>query len=219
MCRMLVMKSKTNVKVSDYFNSLSKMAYSGKNNPHGDGCGYLVLSNGFMEYKKFINHIWETDLPSIKCNFAIIHARKASPGYIVNLDHVHPFLCEVKGKTFAFMHNGTIYGIKERNGMIDSQFYFNTVIKYLDNYSPGEALKNAALEIEDQYKYTSLTSVLTDLDNVWALKHNDNEKDSYYNLFFIGNDSTQIISSEPLENYMNLTVKSVELENKELIEF
>jgi glutamine amidotransferase len=216
---MLVMKSKTNVEAREYFNSLSKMAYSGKNNPHGDGYGYLVLSNGFMEYKKFINHIWETDFPSIKCNFAIIHARKASPGYKVNLDHVHPFLCELKGKTFAFMHNGTIYGMKERNGMIDSQYYFQVIIKYLNQYLPGEALRQAAFEIEKQYKYTSLTSVLTDLQNVWALKYNHFEEDSYYNLYYTNTGSSQIISSEPIEKYGNLVSISKELKNKELMEF
>ncbi|MEA2067476.1 MAG: class II glutamine amidotransferase [Thermotogota bacterium] len=219
MCRMLVMKSKSNIEARDYFVSLSKMAYSGKNSPHGDGYGYLVLSNGFMEYKKFINHIWETDLPSIKCNFAIIHARKASPGYKVNLDHVHPFLCELKGKTFAFMHNGTIYGIKETNGMIDSRFYFKIVIKYLDNYSPGEALRRAALEIEEQFKYTSLTSILTDLNHVWALKKNSSETDNYYNLFFNNSGNTQIISSEPIEKYGKLFSPSKELTNKELLNF
>ncbi|MFO7881167.1 MAG: class II glutamine amidotransferase [Kosmotogaceae bacterium] len=219
MCRMMVIKSKETMEIKDYFYSLSKMARTGKNNPHGDGYGYILSTSDFVECKKETTPIWEGNFSSTKCCFALIHARKASPGYKVNIRHVHPFLCDMNGKTFAFMHNGTIYGTKENENIIDSQYYFSIVIEYLNSYLPGEALKKAALEIEDQYKYTSLTSVLTDLNRVWALKHNNFEKDSYYNLFFNDNGNTQIISSEPIENYASFTIHSRELENKELIEF
>jgi predicted glutamine amidotransferase len=117
------------------------------------------------------------------------------------------------------MHNGTIYGIKEKGDMIDSQYYFQVIIKYLNQYLPGEALRQAAFEIEKQYKYTSLTSVLTDLQNVWALKYNHFEEDSYYNLYYTNTGSSQIISSEPIEKYGNLVSISKELKNKELMEF
>ncbi len=219
MCRMLVIKSDKPLETKKYFTSLSEMALSGKNSPHRDGFGYIISTNDFMECKKVILPIWESDYPSKKSNFALIHARKASPGYKVHVEHVHPFLCDLKGKTYAFMHNGTIFDIKERENMIDSQYYFKVVIKYLKLHLPGEALRRAALEIENQHRYTSLTSVLTDLQNVWALKHNHSEKDSYYNLYYSNGGSTQIISSEPIENYTKLNVQSKELENKELIKF
>lgn len=216
MCRMLAFKAKDSIEIKPFFKALTTMASSGINAPHGDGFGFTFSNNHGIETYRDSRAIWETNSDDKKAKLGIFHARKASPGYQVNLHHVHPFTGFVNGKSYAFAHNGTIYSMQNGRN-IDSQEYFKIIMKRIETETPEAALYKSAMEISKNNRYSSITAFLTDYENLWALKFCTEEHESSHNLFLGRGDGFTMLSSESQENFSGLKTDSVEIKNGEII--
>lgn len=92
----------------------------------GDSCGIFI--DGEYEYgidDKALFRNFTTDIEYPKtAKIALLHCRKASPGYPVNIEQAQPVIITNNGKVeFVLMHNGTINNIQ------------TLAIKYLPNVS------------------------------------------------------------------------------------
>lgn len=216
MCRMLAFKAMNSIEIKPFFNALTTMASNGLNSPHGDGFGFTFLNSNGIETYRDSRAIWEANLGDRTAKLGIFHARKASPGYEVNLHHVHPFTGFVNGKSFAFAHNGTIYSMQNRKN-IDSQEYFRFIMERLQTETPEDALYNSAIQISKDNRYSSITAFLTDYENLWALKFCTAEHESSHNLFLGRGEGFSMLSSESPKNFSGLKTDSVEIENGKLV--
>ncbi|MGD0395752.1 MAG: class II glutamine amidotransferase [Nitrososphaerales archaeon] len=132
---------------------------------HGDGWGYAIYSDlGRFSYRtpKAIFED-EIDLHKTKGRIcAILHARKASPGYKADEKSSHPFFGETEDSFVYFAHNGSLddevlRGLTGFNGdAIDSELAFRYMLQRgifpaaseLENYvKPNSALNLLVLEI------------------------------------------------------------------------
>jgi predicted glutamine amidotransferase len=139
---------------------------SGRLVVHGDGWGYAIHSDlGRFSYKTQ-KAIFEDDidLPETKGRiFAILHARKASPGYKAEKKSSHPFFGETEDSFVYFAHNGSLdqealrglTGFDEK--AIDSELAFRYMLQIgifpgaseLERYvKPNSALNLLVLEVK-----------------------------------------------------------------------
>ena len=216
MCRMLAFKSNKNIDASWIFEILRRMSRDGINSPHGDGFGFAISGEDRLSFSS-TSAIWESKYPIVESSLGIVHARKASPGYVVNPNHVHPFYGLVKGVDYAFCHNGTVYDFASVQGTIDTQRYCELVFSNLQRYSPGEALETTTRFVASSFNYTSINALLTDYENIWAIRMNSEEADTAHGLFLYETDGLRIVASEPVEEFSNLPGSSVNMGNGELI--
>ena len=134
---------------------------SGRLVVHGDGWGYAVYSDlGRFSYKtpKAIFED-ETGIHGTKGKtYAILHARKASPGYKAERRSSHPFFGETEGSFVYFAHNGTLDDEALRKltgfdgGAIDSELAFRYVLQ--------KGISPAASELEKYVKPNSALNLL-----------------------------------------------------------
>ncbi|HOY25183.1 MAG TPA: class II glutamine amidotransferase [Mesotoga sp.] len=214
MCRMLAFKSPTKIESLEIVDILRNMAREGLNNPHGDGFGLAMAGGERLRYNS-VRSICEADPPLIESRLGIVHARKASPGYSVNPDHVHPFYGVVKGKNYAFCHNGTVFDFASAPGTIDTQRYFELVLSHMERFSPAEALGRAAGFVADNFRYTSLNAFLTDFESIWILRLNSEKNDLDHGLYLYEREGLKIVASEPVESFSGLPAGSREIANGE----
>ncbi|WP_245612785.1 class II glutamine amidotransferase [Kosmotoga pacifica] len=215
---MLAIKSELPVNSDMYFLALKRMAEKGMKSPHGDGFGFLYSTESEYGVFKSLDQIWNYAHPFMEMKLGIFHARKASSGYTANLHHVHPFITEVQGKTWVFAHNGTIYDVNI-DGVIDSQYYFSKIQEKLLKWPPEDALLATAKEIEKEKKFTSLTCILSDLEDIWAMKYYSDPGDNYHNLYYMEHNGVKVLASEPITQYIDVEgiVDFRELGNCEII--
>ena len=128
---------------------------------HGDGWGYAIHSDlGRFSYKtqKAIFED-EIDLHETRGKIhAILHARKASPGYRSEKKSSHPFFGEIEDSFVYFAHNGSLddealrrlTGIEE--DAIDSELAFRYVLQ--------TDIFTAASELEKYVKRNSALNLL-----------------------------------------------------------
>jgi predicted glutamine amidotransferase len=91
---------------------------SGKPLKHGHGWGYAIYSEANGDHRPFIykseRAIYNkkekrVPLPKTKGRiYAILHARRASPGYKPDKCFSHPFYARIQGKDVYFAHNGKL---------------------------------------------------------------------------------------------------------------
>ena len=215
---MLAVKSDIPIDPGIYFLALKEMSEKGLKSPHGDGFGFLFSTGNEYGIFKSLKHIWDYAHPFMEMKLGIFHARKASPGYNTDLYHVHPFISEIYAKTWVFAHNGTIHGV-ESKGIIDSQYYFERVLKNLKYNAPEDALLKTAREIEAEKKFSSLTCILSNLESIWVMRYCTDNNDKLHTLYYTEQKNVKILSSEPLENYIDIEgIESFrELNNHEVI--
>lgn len=215
---MLAVKSETLVDPELYFLALKRMAEKGLRSPHGDGFGFAYSAGNEYGVFKSLKHIWDYAHPFMEINLGIFHARKASPGYTLNLHHVHPFISETHAKTWLFAHNGTIYDVGDEK-IIDSQYYFKRILEELKSSTPKNALLEAAKKIETEKRFSSLTCMLSDLENIWVMKYCKEDTDKLHTLFYMEQEDVKIISSEPIDRYVDVVnIENFrELNNREVI--
>ncbi|MGD0319380.1 MAG: class II glutamine amidotransferase [Nitrososphaerales archaeon] len=138
---------------------------SGKLVVHGDGWGYAVYSDlGRFSYRTQ-KAIFEDkmDLHETRGKiYAILHARKASPGYKAEEKSSHPFFGETKDSFVYFAHNGSLDDevLRRLTGLdgdaIDSELAFRYMLQIgifpaaseLEKYvKPNSALNLLVLEM------------------------------------------------------------------------
>lgn len=116
--------------IGGIFEFVSKIAKEGKGAPHGDGFGYVLVSENAFVYAKFFTPIYESE-KRLDGTFrlGIVHARKASEGVPLGLRQVHPFHIDEK----FFAHNGTVFSATRANPYESDTFdYFASVKDFED---------------------------------------------------------------------------------------
>lgn len=217
MCRMLAFKSKEVTEAAWIFQLFESMSREGMGAPHGDGFGFTLLRSDERISYNCPRAIWNTEPSITQAKLAILHSRKVSPGYVVNPNHVHPFYGQLRGKPYAFCHNGTIHDFANGSDTIDTQRYFQLLLNNLESREPQKALDQTAKFVAAHYKYTSLNALLTDYESIWAIRLNAKNNDSEHSLYLYEEADIKLLASEPIEKFANLPGKSTEIKNGELI--
>ncbi|MEG1495442.1 MAG: hypothetical protein RRZ84_07775 [Romboutsia sp.] len=112
----------------------------------GDSCGYFIdrkVEYGLNTKEMFRNFTIENIYPK-SASIALLHCRKASPGYAINIAQAQPITIMRDGEIkFVLMHNGTISNIKA------------LAIKYLPNintYSMSDSQIMAEIIYDSGYE-------------------------------------------------------------------
>jgi glutamine amidotransferase len=213
---MIAFKADKNIDTNWILDILKGISARGISSPHSDGWGYAVRGEGRETYNSS-GAIFDSDKKLPQSRVGIIHSRKASKGYTVNLEHVHPFYTTVRGRNYAFCHNGTIYDFASDEGTTDTQRYFELLVSNLEIYETKRALEITSVFVAENYRYTSINALLTDYENVWAIRQNAEKDDTEHALFLYERDGVRIVSSEPAEKYGDLPGNSIEIKNNESI--
>jgi len=213
---MIAFKADKNVDANWIFDILKVISEKGISSPHSDGWGYAVCGEGRETYNSS-GAIFDSYKKLPQSRVGIIHSRKASKGYVVNLEHVHPFYVTVRGRNYAFCHNGTIYDFASDEGTTDTQRYLELLVSNLERYETKKALEITACFVADNYRYTSINALLTDYESVWAIRQNAERGDTEHALFLYERDGVRIVSSEPVGKFADLPGDSIEIKNGDSI--
>ncbi|AFK08230.1 putative glutamine amidotransferase [Mesotoga prima MesG1.Ag.4.2] len=213
---MIAFKADKNIDTNWILDILKGISARGISSPHSDGWGYAVRGEGRETYNSS-GAIFDSDKKLPQSRVGIIHSRKASKGYTVNLEHVHPFYTTVRGRNYAFCHNGTIYDFASDEGTTDTQRYLELLVSNLEIYETKRALEITSVFVAENYRYTSINALLTDYENVWAIRQNAETNDTEHALFLYERDGVRIVSSEPVEKFGDLLGNSIEIKNGESI--
>lgn len=221
MCRMVAVQSKSSVK-ADWLLAFEPLAVHGKLRcdmsvpGHGDGWGMVsYFKENFPEYLAREPHSETEDsevykkgaqfLEQSKAKVAMIHFRKISVGQPA-ISNTHPFLY----KQWSFCHNGTIYDSEKislvslkPSGSTDSERFFLYLMEHLDPQNHLKSIKKSVQQIKKNFKYTSLTFLLTDGKTIYAYRDCDPQYDDYYTLYNAKINGGEIICSEPLPAITN----------------
>ena len=220
LCRIVALKADRDFCMEPYFDFFRTMSERGINSPHGDGYGY-VLRNLFEE-TLYRSEQSVVDAPNNDCTVrsVLLHSRKATGDYRRNLMQVHPFAVSMHGKTYYFVHNGVISRLEAREGVTDSQVYFERIVSMMvGGKNEAFALQSVANDLALKHEYTSLNAIFTDLNRFWVLKLNSDNADTYHDFWYTEHDGILIVSSEEPKKYMSIKEKSRRLDNGELFVF
>lgn len=207
MCRMLAFTGQYRT-VEDLLYKFQKLAVTGKSldgKGHRDGWGIGWYNNGVHLLKKAECATSNNYLDAVKAathggpRLLLAHIRKASPGTPVTDKEAHPF----QEGNYLFCHNGSLYS---RDGQplpeLDTVLFFKKI---------QETSLKEAITYFKNFKYTSLTCLLTDGDTLWAYR-DFTEKEDYYTLYYLKTDKFILFCSEPI-----LPGRWVLLKNGELV--
>ncbi|MBU7013948.1 MAG: class II glutamine amidotransferase [Theionarchaea archaeon] len=174
---------------------------------HRDGWGIGYYSHGIVLTKKAECAAESTKYTEAALEAAqkaphvlMAHLRKASPNTPVTDEEVHPFQID----HYLFCHNGSI---TQRDGQplgktLDSVLFFRKL---------RETSLIEAVAFFRDFKYTSLTCLLTDGVKIWAYRE-CTEREDYYTLYYCTRQDSVIVCSEPI-----LDCRWVPVDNRQLI--
>jgi len=136
----------------------------GERKQHGDGWGYVaVLGRGYMYYRSEAP-IWEDPTPIPMGEVVLAHARAASPGEPLGVQHAHPYMAYTPdGRLIFLAHNGSVdkKAIAQQLGLdpapyTDSHILALYLAKHWDN-------PQAAVEKALPYVKTALNIAVVEL--------------------------------------------------------
>lgn len=192
MCRMLAFTGQVHVK--DLLTRFQMLALQGKSTDgkgHQDGWGIGWYSHGVHLLKKAgcaVSDDYQDAVAQVvrqPPSVLLAHLRKASPGTPVTDHEAHPFQ---KG-SLLFCHNGSILPVDSQPvEELDSLLFFKKIQE--------TSLKRAISHFR-QFKYTSLTCLLTDGATIWAYR-DFAEKEDYYTLYYVKTRDFILFCSEPI---------------------
>ena len=232
MCRMLGIISRKPIP-SKYLRDFRVLAEVGKvpkgaKEPgHKDGWGivyydgeapmYLGVqpSNALQDekYDVAMEKLEETKMPGV----LIAHLRKRSVG-TVSLENTLPF---INGK-WCFAHNGTIYNFhREGEDATDSKRFFRSLIQEMESSNNGleDAIRRVVTDIRTNYKYSSLTFLLSDGNKLYAYRDFSRPKDEdYYGLMYAEDDQMVLFTQERMwqKDWTTVSNKCLVVVDKEL---
>ena len=170
---------------------------------HGDGWGIVSGKSGKFElYKKEVacwndpkfHHYYNVDM-----DFAILHARRASPRASVEYSFTHPF--EKNG--WYFCHNGTIKDFRSK-GRSDSEQFFSIILDNLRQHGDAkEAIKRTVNQVK---RCTALNFILSNKNKAYVLVKYGKSPE-YYTMKYLQNKKYVIVSSEVLPNFKTEWIK------------
>jgi predicted glutamine amidotransferase len=167
---------------------------------HHDGWGVVIWLSGHPTYlareptdaatdPKFDQVCAQIDNMKVSSQL-IAHLRKASSGSI-SKQNTHPF---VAGQ-WAFARNGTIskHGLHTKT---DSQWFFEELLhRASEEKNITKAIRDQVKAIHDQYKYTSITFLLSDGKDLYAYR-DFADYSYYYTMYFTVLDDLIMVSQE-----------------------
>jgi predicted glutamine amidotransferase len=184
---------------------------------HADGCGLAYVKDGRVELeRRGRDNAWDEGFTKIastvKCQLAIAHNRKASPGLKANFGagYAHPFARDFKGVRLAFCHNGGVGALTDKannENRVDSDIFFEDIldgIQELDFENVWASVSRLARTYREHPKsYTSLTGFLLSPTHLfgWRLYGNPAPKwyPGYYTLSWKRGKERVVIASEPTD--------------------
>lgn len=220
MCRILGITNYDFSRHKDLLKGFLKLAQTGKipegSSPgHLDGWGIGYYENGKSLVHKSAgpvikeqNDFFQTLKKIESSPILIVHLRKSAWPKTTTKKNSHPF----KNDKYLFAHNGTIFDYKNllKNitikhtlapGALDSEVYFHYAINSTSTEIEDGFMK-AAGHIRKYNKYSSLTCIFSDSDNLYAYKEFSKSPD-YYTLFQAKSGNSHIICSEPISSKLN----------------
>jgi len=217
MCRMLAMISSKPL-IIHYLDDFRRLAETGKvksdhKTPgHKDGWGIVHIDkvptdlghkalqeDGSVEanastskgYEKAYENIEKERLNGI----FLSHLRKASSGKKVR-ENTPPFIED----NWAFSHNGNIYGLGNEQ-FSDSRIFFKMLVeKIAETRDLQKGICEVVSKIRENYKYDSLTFLLSNNNTLCAYRDFVKEDDYYTIKYAITKDSTLILVQEEIWN-------------------
>lgn len=178
---------------------------------HTDGWGIGYYKNGKANVFKSGNSVLKEKDSYFKTlkkistsKILIIHFRKSAWSNTNSPENSHPFLWN----NFLFAHNGTIYNFrkllkeikpayKPRACSLDTEVYFRYIISNNGNETGLNVLcfRDTVSKIKKNNKYSSLTCLIADGNNLCAYREFTKSPD-YYTLFYTKIGNSTIICSE-----------------------
>lgn len=157
----------------------------------GDSCGIFI--DGQTEYgigNKEMFRCFTSDIKYPKfASIALLHCRKASPGYPVNIKQAQPIIIKHNNKTdFVLMHNGTISNITDLSkkylpnvdtyGLSDSQILAQIIYKH--GYDVLEEYTGCAVLIMIDYRPATPKVLIFKGSSCYNEAKTDYERPLYY---------------------------------------
>lgn len=216
MCRMMGIANEDRIR-ANWLLAFEPMAVKGKirrdmTEPgHHDGWGLVsYFRESFPEYIERQPHSVTQDLEHFHNGakvveesgnrVALLHFRKLSVGD-PKISNTHPFLY----KEWSFCHNGTIHDsdkiplrVMKPAGTTDSERLFLYLMEHLDPRDQRKSIKKSISEIQKNFKYSSLTFLLTDGKTIYAYRDFDPQYEDYYTLYTTEVNAGRMISSEEI---------------------
>ncbi|MBL7092671.1 hypothetical protein ISS22_01730 [candidate division KSB1 bacterium] len=196
MCRLLLVKSKTEFPISYHLKKFSYIAENSREyQGHGWGCVYL--QNGSWKKYKNINPIWTDDPNQFgSSTYLLAHARSAFRDEGITIENNMPFQ---SGNIF-FIFNGELHGVKiKEEGRIGAEKLFNYILRFYRK--DQEAGFQRALEIiEKRTNYIkAMNIIMADKKQIY-LASTHNEDHDYFTMYKKETENDLIICSEPFPN-------------------
>lgn len=157
----------------------------------GDSCGIFIdgqTKYGIEDTKMFRAFTIDVDYPK-SASIALLHCRKASPGYPVNLGQAQPVVIKRNNKVdFVLMHNGTITNIKTLStkylpnvdtfGLSDSQILAKIIYKF--GYDVLEEYTGCAVLIMVDYRPVTPKVLIFKGSSCYNEDNSKSERPLYY---------------------------------------
>ncbi len=175
------------------FQQLSINGKSTDGKGHRDGWGIGWYSDRIHLFKKAecaaVSTLYKDTVRRVKNEnprILLAHVRKASPGTPVTDKEAHPFQYE----NLLFCHNGSLFQPDDNplGEELDTILFFKKI---------NETSFEEAIHYFRGFKYTSLTSLLTD-GNIITGYRDFKEKEEYYTLYYLEKEEYVLFCSEPL---------------------
>lgn len=236
LCRMLGIISREPIP-SRYLCDFRELAKIGKvpkgaREPgHKDGWGIVYYDAGMPKYlgiqptnaledKKYDTALGK--LEELQISGALVaHLRKRSVGTVC-LENTLPFV----RRRWCFAHNGTIYNFHievegEKKDATDSKRLFQMLIQEIESSGNGfeDAIERVVAGIRTNYKYTSLTFLLSNGTKLYAYRDfSGPEDEDYYGLMYAKDDQMVLFIQEPIwdKDWTIVSNKSLVVVDKEL---
>lgn len=168
----------------------------------GDSCGIFIdgqTKYGIGDTNMFRKFTTNVDYPK-SASIALLHCRKASPGYSVNLAQAQPVVIKCNNKVdFVLMHNGTITNIQtlstkylpnvDISGLSDSQILAKIIYKF--GYDVLEEYTGCAVLIMVDYRLVTPKVLIFKGSSCY----NENNSKSERPLYYMVNDGKFYFSS------------------------
>jgi predicted glutamine amidotransferase len=196
MCRLLLVKSKTEFPISMH---LEKFSYITENSReyqgHGWGCAYL--NKDIWKTYKNINPIWEENLNQFgNTTYLLAHARSAFRDEGIAIENNMPF----QSNSTFFIFNGELHGVKiKEKGRIGAEKLFNYILRFF-NKDKNEGFQKGLEIIEKRTNYIkAMNIIMIDNEQIYlASVHNENH--DYFTMSKKETNNELMICSEPFPN-------------------
>ncbi len=211
MCRLLFVKSKTELDINYHLEKFADVCKSSKEfQGHGWGCSYLNADDNWEHYKN-INPIWEDDFSKFNfTNRLIVHARSAFEDKDIFIENNMPFYDD----EFVFIFNGELRGVKiNAEGRIGAEKIFN-FIKRFHNYDMKKAIEKGIDIILKRSNYIrAMNIIIADKNNAYVSSL-FNEDSEYFQMSYKQTDEELIICSQNYigeNDWIKINNKSLEV--------